>query len=70
MDALGEMSLKTGPGLEELETELADVNTVSTSELLGIGREVPWLDPVSAKLYHLNILHSGDCIIMRSRGCQ
>ena len=64
MNALGEMSLKTGPGLEELETELTDVDTVGTGQLLRVGGEVPGLDPVSAQLYHLHVLHPCDGVIM------
>lgn len=59
-----QMPLQTLEALEVLEAELAEVENGQCGELLRVRWEVPRLQPMTAQLDAVNVLHAGDYVIM------
>ena len=59
-----QVPLQTFEALEVLEAELAEVEDGQGGQLLGVGGEVPGLEPVAAQLDAVDVLHPGDDVVM------
>lgn len=62
--AFGDVTLETFAALAILQTELANVDALQRTQLLGIRREVPRFDPMLSQLDELNVFHPRNYVVM------